>query len=59
MPLQKCRIFVTAQNLITFTSYSGMDPEIGYGDGKSWASGIDIGYYPNPKSFLFGVNLEF
>ncbi len=59
LPVQKCRIFVSGQNLLTFTKYSGMDPEVGYGDSKSWASGIDIGYYPSPKTILGGVNITF
>lgn len=37
-----------------------MDPEVGYGGGTdSWASGIDVGYYPTPRTYLFGVNLKF
>lgn len=35
-----------------------MDPEIGYGR-QSWVSGIDVGYYPRPRTFLFGLNLGF
>lgn len=64
MPLGQARLYVTAQNLFTFTGYSGMDPEIGYGgdvndgDGK-WAKGIDVGFYPAPRTYLVGVNLKF
>jgi len=38
-----------------------MDPEIGSNAGTSdnWASGIDIGMYPSPRTFLVGVNLKF
>ena len=36
-----------------------MDPEVGYGAGYSWASGIDNGYYPGSRTFLVGVNLKF
>jgi len=59
LPLQKLRIYVSAQNLFTFTKYSGFDPEVGYGNGESWASGIDIGYYPSPKTILGGINIVF
>jgi TonB-linked SusC/RagA family outer membrane protein len=59
LPFHKFRAYVTGQNLITFTKYSGFDPEVGYGDGESWASGIDIGYYPSPKTILGGINIEF
>lgn len=58
-PLKTCRVYVTGQNLFTFTSYSGMDPEIGYGGGNGWAQGIDLGYYPSARTVLFGVNLKF
>lgn len=59
IPLTQARLFLTAQNLFTITGYSGMDPEVGYGDSKSWVSGIDLGFYPSPKTYLVGVNLKF
>ena len=59
MPLQQARLYFTAQNLFTITGYSGMDPEVGYGFGDSWASGIDIGSYPSPRTYMIGVNLKF
>lgn len=54
----QCRLYFQAQNLLTFTKYDGMDPEIGYGT-QAWVSGVDLGYYPRPRTFLFGVNLAF
>jgi len=59
MPLEQLRIYVTAQNLFTFTKYSGMDPEIGFGDSQSWASGIDLGFYPAARTYLFGIKATF
>ncbi|MGD9928401.1 MAG: TonB-dependent receptor [Mangrovibacterium sp.] len=59
IPLGQARLYVTAQNLYTFTGYSGMDPEVGYGYDQSWVSGIDLGYYPSPRTYLVGVNLKF
>lgn len=59
MPLQQARLYVAAQNLFTITEYSGMDPEIGYGSGQGWVSGIDLGFYPSPRTLLIGVNLKF
>jgi len=65
LPLQQVRFYVSAQNLYTFTNYSGMDPEVGYGyDGGSgdqgnWSSGIDLGFYPAPRTYLVGLNLKF
>jgi len=50
----KLRVYVTGENLITFTDYSGYDPEIG-GD----ILGIDRGYYPQARTILFGANLKF
>lgn len=57
--ISKARLYVTAQNLFTFTKYSGMDPEIGYGFDEDWVSGIDLGYYPSARTFLVGVNIQF
>ncbi|MBO4244812.1 MAG: TonB-dependent receptor [Bacteroidales bacterium] len=58
-PFQKCRLYFTVQNLATFTKYPGMDPEVGYGAADSWASGIDLGFYPNPQTIMGGINLTF
>ena len=52
------KIYVSARNLATFTNYTGIDPEVGYGY-DSWASGVDLGMYPQSRSFLLGVNLNF
>ena len=57
--LSKARLYFTAQNLLTITKYSGMDPEIGYGFDEDWVSGIDLGYYPSARTFLVGVNISF
>ena len=59
LPVARCRLFVNASNMITFTGYSGMDPEVGFGNGTSWASGIDNGYYPSSRSWRVGVNVTF
>lgn len=59
MPLGQARLYVAGRNLMTFTKYSGMDPEVGYGDERSFVSGIDLGFYPAPKTYLVGVNLKF
>ena len=59
LPLAKCRVYVSAQNMFTFTNYSGMDPEVGFGNGASWASGIDNGYYPSSNSWQVGLNITF
>lgn len=59
LPFGQTRLYFTAQNLYTFTGYSGQDPEIGYGGGASWSSGVDLGFYPSPRTYLVGINLKF
>jgi len=61
LPCQQLRLYGTVQNLYTFTGYSGMDPEIGFGgeDAGSYAQGIDLGYYPSSRNFLIGLNVKF
>lgn len=59
LPVRSFRVYFTGQNLFTFTKYDGMDPEVSWGGEDSWSSGIDIGYYPSAKSYMFGVSLKF
>ena len=59
LPFSQARIYFTAQNLFTITKYSGMDPEVGYGYDQGWVSGIDLGFYPSPRTYMIGVNLKF
>lgn len=51
----KVRFYVTGENLVTFTKYTGYDPEIAGGD----TFGIDRAYYPQARTFLFGANVQF
>lgn len=53
------KLYVAANNLYTFTSYNGMDPDVRYGGKDNWASGIDLGLYPQPRTFMLGLNLTF
>lgn len=55
--IQRIRLWAGAYNLFTFTSYSGLDPEIG--SGSPLSMGVDQGYYPQAKSFMFGINANF
>lgn len=55
---EKFRLYVSAQNLFTFTQYSGMDPEIGAYGGPLNA-GVDRGFYPQARVLLGGVNVTF
>lgn len=56
--LSQFRLYVAVQNAFTLTSYDGMDPEIGYGTDAS-TSGVDLGYYPRPRTILTGINIKF
>ena len=59
-PFSLLRLYVQAQNLYTFTKYSGVDPEIGSSGGKdSWARGIDVGLYPQARTFIVGASIKF
>ena len=59
-PLQQLRFYVQAQNLVTFTGYTGLDPEVGNtAGGSNWASGIDLGLYPPSRTFLVGASIKF
>ncbi|RZK10631.1 MAG: TonB-dependent receptor, partial [Flavobacterium sp.] len=57
--MSRVRVYGSVQNLYTFTNYSGYDPEIGSFNQSPLLSGIDNGRYPSPRTFAFGVNLEF
>lgn len=51
--------YFTAQNLLTFTNYKGFDPEVNQWGGSALVQGLDWGTYPQTKSYVFGVNVEF
>ena len=59
-PFSQLRLYVQAQNLYTFTGYTGVDPEVGSSGGKdSWARGIDVGLYPSARTFVVGASIKF
>jgi TonB-linked SusC/RagA family outer membrane protein len=59
-PFQQLRLYFQIQNLYTFTSYTGLDPEVGNaGGGQNWESGIDLGLYPPSRTFLIGASIKF
>ncbi len=57
--ISNARIFVTGQNLHTFTNYTGYDPELGAFNSSATFFNIDNGNYPNPRTFTFGANITF
>lgn len=58
MKIEKLRVYVSGNNVFTFTKYSGFDPEIGAYGGVLEA-GIDRGFYPQARSLIFGLQLAF
>jgi TonB-linked SusC/RagA family outer membrane protein len=51
MGVKKAQIYISGQNLLTFTNYTGMDPEVG--------GGVDIGFYPQSRTFIAGATIDF
>jgi len=56
--IQDARVYVSATNLMTWTPYRGIDPEIGAVGGAS-GIGIDYGFYPSARTYQIGVQLNF
>ncbi|BDD00825.1 SusC/RagA family TonB-linked outer membrane protein (plasmid) [Persicobacter psychrovividus] len=55
---ERVRVYISGQNLLTFTKYTGFDPEVG--QMSSWRNqGLDIGNYPQARTYLLGVNVSF
>ena len=51
MHISRARVYVSANNLLTLTGYTGYDPEVG--------GGVDYGNYPQSRTFMLGLNLNF
>ncbi len=78
LPFKQFRVYVSANNLFTFTKYKGLDPEVGFSPqttgslgtqntqgglynavaGYNMTSGIDVGFYPQPRTFMAGVSVK-
>lgn len=56
IPVSRIRVYATANNLFTITDYSGFDP--GLGNGGTFNRGVDRGFYPLTRSFIFGINVS-
>jgi hypothetical protein len=57
--IQNLKVYTNMQNLFTFTSYSGFDPEIGQDTLDPYVFGLDNGRYPAPRLVSFGLNITF
>ncbi|MDR7208229.1 TonB-dependent receptor [Flavobacterium piscis] len=60
--ISNLKFYVAVNNLYTFTKYDGMDPEVRFGGDDtnlSWASGVDLGLYPQARTVMFGLSADF
>ncbi|MDP4276064.1 MAG: TonB-dependent receptor [Bacteroidota bacterium] len=57
--IEALRVYTNIQNLLTWTKYSGFDPEIGASPASPNVYGLDNGRYPSPQVYSFGFNLTF
>jgi hypothetical protein len=58
--VKSAQLYVSAQNMIVITNYSGYDPEVNaYGSTNSISQGLDYTVYPNSKSFTVGIRCGF
>jgi TonB-linked SusC/RagA family outer membrane protein len=57
--IQNLRVYFTGENLLTFTDYSGFDPEVNAFGSSNTAMGIDYGTYPQTRNIIFGLNITF
>ncbi len=57
--LANARVYTSVENLVTFTNYTGFDPEVGASTQSPNVFGLDNGRYPSPQVFTFGLNVSF
>ena len=57
--LSRVRVYVSSANLLTFTKYTGYDPEVGSRFGGNLINGIDYGQFPAARTLLFGIQVGF
>ena len=64
--IERLRIYAQAQNFFTATKYAGLSPDVtvaniteGFNGGRDYTLGVDYGHYPDTRSLIIGVNLEF
>jgi hypothetical protein len=57
--VKKFRVYVSSQNLLTLTKYTGYDPEVGSRNYNTLTNGVDYGQFPQARTFLGGVQIGF
>lgn len=57
--VSKINLYVTGQNLLTWTDYTGFDPEVNAFNTTPGVSGVDYGTYPQVRTFIFGLKANF
>lgn len=57
--IQNLKLYTTGQNLLTFTKYSGFDPEVNAFGASSTVLGVDYGTYPQSMTVTAGINVQF
>jgi TonB-dependent starch-binding outer membrane protein SusC len=57
--MSNARVYVSAQNLLTFTKYTGLDPELNAGNNLSAVQGIEMYTMPQPRLFMAGFQVSF
>ena len=57
--IKNLNVYISAQNLLTITDYSGYDPEVNTFNGNDRRQGVDLGAYPSVKTYNFGFGITF
>lgn len=57
--ISNLRLYITGENLYTFTNYSGYDPQVNSYGGDNLVQGIDYGTFPQSRTFIFGAKIDF
>jgi hypothetical protein len=61
--IKQCRVYIGAENLLTFTRYTGLEPEVGLGEARgstrntSLTMGVDRTTYPQARTYMVGLNV--
>ena len=59
LKMNRIKMFITGYDLLTFTNYSGQDPEVSVGGSDPFRLGYDNSRTPRPQRYTFGFNVEF